>query len=301
VNGERRVLDHALRAADLLGPVFPCAPRSKEPFARLAPHGCYSATRSPERIRSWFRAGSTLNLALACGSGLLALDIDPRNQGDETFARLEREHGPLPPTPRQVTGGGGLHFLLRGPAGVVLRNGAIAPGVEVKADGGYIVIAPSVHPSGSAYRWDLGALPSETPIADAPAWLIDAARERERRPYGPATGPAVHSFLGIAFAAAGMLGSRTGAQGAVAVRCPWLHEHSDGRGDGHDLSTVILPPNQRARLGSFRCAHAHCSQRPTGAALAALPTAALLTAARALPGLAPLAARWVGEREDACP
>jgi hypothetical protein len=299
MKASRDALAVALRTAELLGPVFPCAPHSKEPFVRLAPHGCYSATRDPETIRSWFRPGSTLNLALACGAGLFALDVDPRNDGDEALARFEREHGPLPMTPRQITGGDGLHYLLRAPAGSRLRNGAIAPGLEIKADGGYIVVAPSVHPSGGTYRWDLGALPSETPIADAPEWLLHLSREREVRSYGTAVGPAACSFLGVAFAAAELLGSKVGPHGATAVRCPWFAEHSDGRGDGCDLSTVILPPTKRAKLGAFRCAHAHCSRRPTGAALAALPTSALVAAARALPALAPRAARWIGQQEAA--
>jgi Bifunctional DNA primase/polymerase, N-terminal len=293
MNASRDVLGLALRTAELLGPVFPCAPRSKEPFARLAPHGCYSATRDPETIRSWFRPGSTLNLALACGGGLFALDVDPRNDGDEALARLEREHGPLPMTPRQITGGAGLHYLLR--SGVRLRNGAVASGLEIKADGGYIVIAPSVHPSGGTYRWDLGALPSETPVADAPAWLLDLAREHELRDYGAAAGPAAESFVGIAFAAAQMLGHKTGARGATAARCPWFAEHSDGRGDGCDLSTVVLPATQATKLGAFRCAHAHCSSRRTRTAVAVLPTSAIIAAARALPDLAPLVVRWIDE------
>jgi hypothetical protein len=191
-----------------------------------------------------------------------------------------------------------MHFLLHVPSGTRLRNGAIEPGFEIKSDGGYIVIAPSVHPSGREYRWDFGAFPSETPVADAPAWLLDLAFAREVRDYGPPVGTAVDSFLGLAFAAAKMLGNKTGAHGATAVRCPWFSEHSDGRGDGGDLSTVILPPTNTARLGAFRCAHAHCSQRQTGEALAALPASALVAAARALPDLAPFAARWLNEHED---
>lgn len=287
---DRGVLRFALATAELLGPVFACGPKSKEPFGKLAPHGVYSATRDPETIRAWFRPCSTLNLGLALGDGLLALDIDPRHDGDAELARLEREHSAIPETVRAITGGGGAHHLLRFPLGMPLRNGAIASGVEIKADGGYVIVAPSIHPSGGAYAWDVGALPSETPIADAPAWLLDLARD-DRKSYGPATGAAVESFVGVAFAAAGMLGGRVAHSGAVAARCPWLHEHSDGRGAGDDLSTAVLPPTTTAKLGAFRCTHAHCTQRKTGHALAMLPTDALEAAARAYPRVAPLAAR----------
>jgi hypothetical protein len=297
----RDVLSYALRTAELIGPVFPLAPKSKDPFGKLAPHGVYSATRDPAVIRSWFRPCSSLGLAVSFGGGLLLLDVDPRDNGDETIERWQLEHGDLPHTVRAITGrrDGGLHYILRCPVDLDFKNGRIGPGVDVKGDGGYGAVAPTVHPdTGHPYIWDPRALPSTTPIAEAPAWLLDMLRERCRVDYGEATGKAAESFVGCAFRAASMIGKSLGDD-AVCVLCPWYEEHSDGRGKGHDSSTVVLAPTSKAPLGSFCCVHGHCDGRRTGDALAKLPKGAIDAATEALPDLAEQVARWLDERGEA--
>jgi hypothetical protein len=52
-----------------------------------------------------------------------------------------------------------------------VRSAVFAPGVDIKADGGYVVAPPSVHPSGHEYRWHHQCLPDETPLADLPSWI----------------------------------------------------------------------------------------------------------------------------------
>ena len=58
------------------------------------------------------------NIGIVTGaeSGVVVLDVDPRNNGDKTLADLEAKFGALPKTWRFVTGGGGLHILFRTPA-----------------------------------------------------------------------------------------------------------------------------------------------------------------------------------------
>ncbi len=271
------VRDYAIRAAAKLGPVFPLAPKSKDPFGKLVPNGVKNATRDPSVIREWFRPHSSLNLALALGDGLLALDVDPRNGGDETLGRIEREHFALPHTVRQNTGrrDGGAHYLFRHDPAVRLKNGPIAEGVDVKTAGGYIVIAPSIHPdTGKTYEWDLGALPSETPIAEAPAWLLDLARDR-RRAVGSSTpvGPVADSFLAFVFTQAKLTGETRDDR--IFVACPWADFHTDGRGNGSDSSTVLLAPTSETKLGAFHCSHSHCSRRSIVDLLDVLPADAI--------------------------
>src|SRR5690606_7712294 len=61
--------------------------------------------------------------------------------------------------------------LYRLPSGVLIRNSTsdIAPGIDIRGEGGYIIAPPSNHASGNKYEWlnDLGALadPSEYWIA----------------------------------------------------------------------------------------------------------------------------------------
>ena len=250
--------------------VFPLRPRSKAP---ATPHGFKDASRDPGQVQRWFGAGSTYNIGIATGatSKFFAVDVDPRHAGDETLGALERVHGTLPQTVRSVTGGGGQHILYRQPEGVKLAS-ALGDGVEIKTDGGYIVAPPSVHPdTEKTYAWDLGALPSETPIAEAPGWMLEALTRRDRPPLHPVDGAdAADTVIGHAFELAGMLG-RPLPGGKRAVRCPWSHEHSDDRGRGIDSSTCILPPTTPARWGAFRCQHAHCASRRFDDVMGALP------------------------------
>jgi hypothetical protein len=213
-------------------------------------------------LRFWFPEGSTLNIAIACGGGLAVLDIDPRNGGDEELAALERTHGPLPETPRVLTGGSGVHHYFAH-HGARLKNGAIAGcvGVEIKTDGGYVVAPPSIHPNGRPYLWDVGALPSETALAPLPDWIAALAMERPRGPGLASTGvDAAVSVLGEIFGSMGWLGDVL-PDGRRCVRCPWFASHTDKRGDGRDTSTVLFPRAEGSVLGSFHCSHSHCSGR----------------------------------------
>lgn len=145
----------------------------KHPDHRFARHGVHSATTNPETLRAWWAANPSMNVGIALGkaSGIVAVDIDPRNGGDETWAQfVERNGGRLPDTAIARTGGGGLHILFRhDPERALVKPGK---GVDIKGDGGYIVVEPSGHASGGRYLWDAEADPLEgQSIADAPAWL----------------------------------------------------------------------------------------------------------------------------------
>lgn len=157
----------------------------KHPIGRrgAAPHGVRDATTDEARIREWVARYPRLNLAVACGelSGrLVPLDVDPRNGGDDTLARLEAQHGPLPLTPRNLTGGGGSHLLFEATESDLGRLGGIlGPGIEVKSNGGYIVVPPSRHLSGGIYEWDAGAHPADIPLARLPGWVVSVSRSRK--------------------------------------------------------------------------------------------------------------------------
>jgi putative DNA primase/helicase len=126
-------------------------------------------------VRCW-------NIGLVTGtpSGLVAIDIDPKHGGDETLAALEAEHGELPLTWRFLTGGGGEHILFAHPGGHVPcscgnaeKPGKLGPGVDVKADGGYIVAPPSEHLSGRRYAISVDHHPEDISAAALPAWIIE--------------------------------------------------------------------------------------------------------------------------------
>ena len=151
-------------------PVFPLKPRSKEP---LTPHGFKDATTDPAQVEEWYRQWPDANIGLPTGavSGRLAMDVDPRNGGAASLDGLILEHGRFPTTAEQQTGGGGRHIVFRHPGCPVPKT--LAPGIDLKGDGGYIVVAPSIHPSGNPYIWDglAGAKALLNP-ADVPPWLL---------------------------------------------------------------------------------------------------------------------------------
>jgi hypothetical protein len=172
-----RFLEAALGYADLGLRLVPLREKSKKPRQRGWPG---KATVDPRLIKGWPRKWRDGNLGIATGGGIIAVDVDPRNGGDKSFKRLIAEHGPFPPTAEALTGTGGRHFLFRIPADrpIGCRN-TWRPGIDIKGEGGYIVVEPSVHPkSGKEYVWL--RLPRHC-IADAPPWLIQELAGRPDR------------------------------------------------------------------------------------------------------------------------
>ncbi len=134
------------RAAQGL-PVFPCVPGGKEPLTR---RGHLDATTDPEQIRAWWTRWPTANIGIPTGerSGILALDVDLDKGGFESLEALTGEAS-LPDTYTVRTGGGGAHFYFSYPPGSNVRNsaGKLAPGLDIRGEGGY-VIAPPSHTTG---------------------------------------------------------------------------------------------------------------------------------------------------------
>lgn len=152
-------------------PVFPCEPGGKRP---LTYNGFWDATTETRRIRTWWSRWPTANVGVPTGgySGLLVLDVDVRGGGFERLAVLEREHGPLPKTARARTGGGGVHVYFKYPAEERVRNsaGTLGPGLDVRGEGGYVVVPPSR--TDGSYAWT-----DRSPPAPA-MWLLARLAER---------------------------------------------------------------------------------------------------------------------------
>lgn len=155
---------------------IPIKPEGKTP---ITANGLKDGTTSPDQIRAWWQATPAANVGIVTGaaSGIVVLDIDARHGGLESLERLEDEYGKLPLTPTVLTGGGGLHYYFRHP-GCDLRNRAgILPGVDLRANGGYVVAPPSLHESGREYTWEASARVDEVPLADIPGWLMRLLRQ----------------------------------------------------------------------------------------------------------------------------
>jgi hypothetical protein len=164
-----------------------CASPGKHPRTR---HGLHQATTDATVIRRWWRRSPGSNVAVRtgarpAGAGVVVIDIDPAHGSGDALAELEQAHDPLPPTLEAVTGGGGRHLWFSHP-GIPVPNsaGRLGRGIDVRGDGGYILVSPSRHISGGRYRWQ------EAPIAAMPPWLVARCLPPEPAPTGRAEPPA---------------------------------------------------------------------------------------------------------------
>lgn len=145
------MLNEALEYASRGWAVFPC--RGKVP---LTANGFKDATTSPEQIGAWWRQYPDANIAVATGkiSGIVVVDIDIKKgvAGDESLFALEQKYGKLPDTPTSITPSGGRHYFFKYVNPVPCKVG-IAPGIDIRGDGGYVILPPSVIHD-KYYGWD---------------------------------------------------------------------------------------------------------------------------------------------------
>jgi Bifunctional DNA primase/polymerase, N-terminal/AAA domain/Primase C terminal 1 (PriCT-1)/FaeA-like protein len=172
------MIEQALSYARRGIPVFRVGP-DKRP---LESNGFHDATTDPEEIRTRWEATPNAGIGAPTGRAtFVVIDVDPRHGGDDSLHDLERRHGELPPTPRSVTPSGGYHYLFAAPSEEVRNTaGHPAPGLDVRGDGGYIVVPPSPGPNGRGYEWDVAL--DERPPAPMPRWLLDAIQRRNGGP-----------------------------------------------------------------------------------------------------------------------
>ena len=170
----RAVAEHGLETSALAyaargWPVFPCRPRDKRPATA---RGLHDASTDERVIRAWWGQNPACNVAVATGpaSDLLVLDID----GDVRELLGGRS---VPQSPTQRTGGGGWQVLFQWDpalADVSTTRAGLLPGIDTRGRGGYVVVPPSVHPNGTRYRWGRCTGPDDLPLAEPPAWLLNA-------------------------------------------------------------------------------------------------------------------------------
>ncbi len=169
---ENMMLPAALDYAARGWRVFPVAAGKKTP--RTA-NGFLDATTDESAIRIWWEGKPFLNVGVAMGgvSGIWSLDVDGE-PGAASVMDLEQQHGELPDTLTFRTPRGGRQHLFTIPPGVSIPSSiGILPGIDVRGDGGYSVVPPSVRPEGR-YTFT-----SHSPIADAPMWLVERVTTRQ--------------------------------------------------------------------------------------------------------------------------
>ena len=136
--------------------------------------GLNDATKDQQVIKGWWEQWPDSNIGVRTGqvSGIMAVDLDVKDEnvnGITNWYELLDDHGSAS-TMTAFTGSGGQHWIYKLPANVEVRNDAgtkLARGIDVRGDGGYIVVAPSLHISGETYQWE-----DNSQAVLAPEWLI---------------------------------------------------------------------------------------------------------------------------------
>lgn len=176
-------LSYATRKRDPWA-VFPLAEKSKVPAIA---GGFKNATTDRTTIEQAWDYRPNMNIGIATGGmsgaargALLVIDLDvsATKDGLETLHEWEAEHGELPETVTAITGRGGLHMLyyVKEPFSCSTDEDA---GVDIRADGGYIVAPPSVHPdTGRTYEWENH--PDDFEVADADENVLAFVREHQK-------------------------------------------------------------------------------------------------------------------------
>ena len=156
---------------------IPIKERSKEPnLHELQPYLNRKATK--EELEAWRWSG--VGIVTGPLSGVLVLDVD----GPEGEAELQKYGHPV--TPMVRTASGGLHLYFRHPEQHVRTGIRVAPGLDVKASGGYVVAPPSVGANGRSYEWIVSA--DDASLADPPEWLLNILSNRRFKAPAPPAG-----------------------------------------------------------------------------------------------------------------
>lgn len=259
-------LDYAQRN---LCSVFRLTPRDKIPLPReheSAEAGELIATRDPQLIEDWWKRTPDANIGAALRFGpLFVLDIDPRSGGDhwmrdllpvdEALSTLVCETG---------SGGGSRHYWFVRPQRLTgLACKGLATGVDIKGImKGYVVLPPSIHPSGKSYEWYDFADPFETDIALAPDWLVAQVLMHSQmltRSGKVVDCAAPDDFVrGKELLDSGWPVGRKVGPGKWLTVCPNQAQHTDRGRRRVDSSTVLMAPSTPAGRGRIFCSHGHC-------------------------------------------
>ena len=167
---------------DLGFPIFPCVPSTKKPYKDS--NGFKDATTDLKQISSWWIKHADALVAMPTGkvSGYVVLDVDDRDGSDGKQPRdgsgnldsLEQQYGKLPDTWEVLTPSGGRHFWFKYPDTEVRNTQSrIGEGLDIRGEGGYVIIPPS-----KKYHWE--ASNTKEP-AEMPEWLIKLATEKKKK------------------------------------------------------------------------------------------------------------------------
>ncbi|HWH57174.1 MAG TPA: bifunctional DNA primase/polymerase [Terriglobales bacterium] len=165
---ESPIPDHIVHSSARGWRLFPVQGCGKKPLIADWPN---KATEDQHHLTTWAKQfpGCNWGMATGAGSGVFVLDVDGEHRL-QSILQFEQAGRRLPRTLTANTGKGS-HLYFRWPESGEIRNSAskLGSGLDIRATGGYVVVPPSVHPSGNVYEF----VDESVPIAEAPEWLLE--------------------------------------------------------------------------------------------------------------------------------
>ncbi|MBM7437999.1 bifunctional DNA primase/polymerase [Streptomyces sp. HB132] len=259
-------LAHALSAAERGLPVFPLS-ATKLPALRsphrderapvhcrgacgLPGHGVHDATTDPAAVRALFAAAPrATGYGIACGRPphrLIGIDLDiDTDHGNDSVAALQHlalQHlFTIPATVTVLTPSGGRHLWLTGPSGASVSNsaGRLAPGIDVRGAGGYLVGPGSVTTHG---RYRLAPGTAHLIPAPCPRGLLRLLTPRQHPAHPAGRTPPARQGQGL------VQFVREAHEGQRNTRLFWAACRAYEHGFGDDLAEALTDAAMRTGL-----------------------------------------------------
>ena len=198
--------------------VFPVAAGDRCPLISKAigGRGCHDATDNLDQISAWWHRWPRANWGIAAGevSNLSIVDFDPVNGADVSVAKLAAQGKVFTPTLQALTASEGRHLYYRFAPGLKNWSSKLAPGIDIRTSGGFVVAPPSrakskidgklypyawIDPRTGEVRKD-SRLNDGDVISPLPSWIIDALKPaqtyRAFQPIRPLTNERAQGRLG---------------------------------------------------------------------------------------------------------
>lgn len=178
------IRDYAIEYVDSGWSILPVKPEEKRPYMTNWLQYMHSRA-SKETVENWFKSLSGAGIGVVTGkiSNMVVLDV-------ESYCKTPIEDL-LKMYPTQMysrTGSGGYHLFYQYPTGIskISNRVGIFEGADLRADGGFIVLPPTIHPSGGRYEWIKRGIPGTFPKAllelesqpkiQSEGWITEALR-----------------------------------------------------------------------------------------------------------------------------
>jgi Bifunctional DNA primase/polymerase, N-terminal len=168
--------------------VFPAPPGTKRSY-KSAEHSdgrAWGMTRNAEEIRRDFTLWPDAGIGIPTGAvnGIIVVETDTVEghgiDGSNSLAQLETKHGALPQTLQAISPSGSVHRYFKHTGdGIKIKSSAseIGRGIDIRGDGGMVIVPPTVRPGVGVYRWI-----NRNPIAEPPGWLVELTKDKQQQP-----------------------------------------------------------------------------------------------------------------------